>query len=287
MSQLAKPVKVFGEFGDGPGQLDRPYDLAVDAQGRVFVAEIGNDRVSVFSRDGEFERHVDGFDEVRGLCVDNAFGRLLTVAHVLCQLQATDVQSGVVVGKLGSEGSGENQFRNPQGVCTDEFGNVVVIDTWNHRVCVLSPDLRWSFAFGKNGEEEDQFTYPMHACFAGDTLLVSNTCHYRVQAMRIQRKHASGEITRLSFAATFGRYGDGPGQFRGPMGVCVDAATGRVFISDEGNARVCVFDSQYRYLHSVAVSGSSCACMYTQPNEPIGVFVVNPSAHEVHMYAIP
>lgn len=43
----------FGEAGDGPGQLDRPTDLAIAPDGTAYVADFGNGRVQVFARDGE------------------------------------------------------------------------------------------------------------------------------------------------------------------------------------------------------------------------------------------
>ncbi|HEU4392494.1 MAG TPA: NHL repeat-containing protein, partial [Solirubrobacterales bacterium] len=45
----------FCTFGSGPGQCTGPEGVAVDtASGRVYVADFGNDRVNVFSEDGDF-----------------------------------------------------------------------------------------------------------------------------------------------------------------------------------------------------------------------------------------
>ena len=52
----------------------------------------------------------------------------------------------------------------------------------------------------------------------GDTLLVCEAGdNRRVQALRVHRKQAGGEIARLTFAAKFGSVGDGPGQFKSPF----------------------------------------------------------------------
>ncbi len=47
-------LTAFGEPGSGPGRLDRPTDLAVSPDGRVYVVDFGNDRIQVFepARDG-------------------------------------------------------------------------------------------------------------------------------------------------------------------------------------------------------------------------------------------
>ena len=42
----------FGEEGNGPGQMLRPAGLAVDSQGRVYVADLLNFRVLVYASDG-------------------------------------------------------------------------------------------------------------------------------------------------------------------------------------------------------------------------------------------
>ena len=47
-------VRIGGIKGTGPGELDLPHALALDANGRFLVAEANNKRVSVFDRDGKF-----------------------------------------------------------------------------------------------------------------------------------------------------------------------------------------------------------------------------------------
>ncbi len=41
---------LLGSSGAGPGQLSGPNGVAVDAQGRVLVADGANDRIVVFAR---------------------------------------------------------------------------------------------------------------------------------------------------------------------------------------------------------------------------------------------
>jgi len=44
----------WGEPGSGPGQFNLPHGLAVDRQGRVYVADRENSRVQIFSAAGEY-----------------------------------------------------------------------------------------------------------------------------------------------------------------------------------------------------------------------------------------
>ena len=46
-------------------------------------------------------------------------------------------RDGKMISKLGSEGSGDGQFKNPVGVAIDRDGHIVVLDSGNHRVQVI------------------------------------------------------------------------------------------------------------------------------------------------------
>ncbi|MCR6484414.1 NHL repeat-containing protein [Amycolatopsis sp. OK19-0408] len=56
----AAPPRVFGGPGAGPGRFAAPSGIAVDARGRVWVADTGNDRVQAFTRDGALVRVLAG-----------------------------------------------------------------------------------------------------------------------------------------------------------------------------------------------------------------------------------
>jgi DNA-binding beta-propeller fold protein YncE len=47
-------LKTWGTKGRGKGQFDTPHSVAVDRQGRVYVADRENYRIQIFNADGEF-----------------------------------------------------------------------------------------------------------------------------------------------------------------------------------------------------------------------------------------
>ena len=47
-------ITAWGSKGTGPGEFDTPHGLAIDGDGRVYVADRGNSRVQVFDADGTF-----------------------------------------------------------------------------------------------------------------------------------------------------------------------------------------------------------------------------------------
>ncbi|MDA1370543.1 MAG: hypothetical protein O2971_07260 [Proteobacteria bacterium] len=63
-------IKSFGEWGWQDGQFRAPHSLAMDSQGRLFVADRGNNRIQIFTQDGE---HLDTwyqFSRISGLHID-------------------------------------------------------------------------------------------------------------------------------------------------------------------------------------------------------------------------
>src|SRR5262249_44762064 len=59
----------WGARGSGPGQLQLPHNVAVDAQGRVFVTDRDNRRVEVFDSSGKFLSQWPEIGGVSALCM--------------------------------------------------------------------------------------------------------------------------------------------------------------------------------------------------------------------------
>jgi len=49
-----KFVKSFGRWGSAPGEFKTPHDIALDSQGRLFVADRGNMRIQILDQGGAF-----------------------------------------------------------------------------------------------------------------------------------------------------------------------------------------------------------------------------------------
>ena len=63
-------LTTFGEYGYGDGQFRGPHSLAMDSQGRLFVADRGNRRIQIFDQDGN---HLDTwyqFSRISGIYID-------------------------------------------------------------------------------------------------------------------------------------------------------------------------------------------------------------------------
>lgn len=53
-SKEGKFIREWGKPGTAPGDFNIPHSIAFDSQGRVFVADRGNNRIQIFDQDGKF-----------------------------------------------------------------------------------------------------------------------------------------------------------------------------------------------------------------------------------------
>jgi predicted membrane-bound mannosyltransferase/DNA-binding beta-propeller fold protein YncE len=110
-------VTVIGQPGSGPGAFAQPADLAVDADGNIYVADTLNHRFQKISPDG---------------------------------LPVTIGEEGTGEGQFGNPRQQSEDFPEdgPWGVGIDPLGNVYVADTWNHRLQKFGPDLAFVQEWG-------------------------------------------------------------------------------------------------------------------------------------------
>jgi DNA-binding beta-propeller fold protein YncE len=69
-SRDGKFIKAWGTHGTGPSQFDEPHGLAMDSQGRLFVADRGNNRIQIFDQDGKFIAEWKQFGRPSGIFID-------------------------------------------------------------------------------------------------------------------------------------------------------------------------------------------------------------------------
>jgi DNA-binding beta-propeller fold protein YncE len=60
----------WGGSGDAPGQFNQPHALAMDSQGRLFVADRGNNRIQIFTQEGAFLDQWYQFSRLSGIYID-------------------------------------------------------------------------------------------------------------------------------------------------------------------------------------------------------------------------
>lgn len=69
-SKDGKFLKTWGKTGYAPGEFRMLHSIAIDARGRVFVADRGNNRIQIFDQEGKFLAQWTQFGRPSGIAFD-------------------------------------------------------------------------------------------------------------------------------------------------------------------------------------------------------------------------
>ena len=141
-SKERKHMRVFGQKGNGEGQLNTPYGLAVDSGGLVYVANYYNSRVEVLKEDGTFVRQI-GAGQLKYPKNVTVYNQQVYVADTYNHRISSYTMQGQLVRHIGERGSGPGQFKWPGSVAFSPDGDMYISDTYNNRIQVL--DLNGQF----------------------------------------------------------------------------------------------------------------------------------------------
>ncbi len=139
-------VRDIGERGDGDGQLNLPRDIAVGADGRLYVVDGANFRVQVFEPDGGYVRSFGSigvypgqFSRPKGVDTDPA-GNVYVTDSAFGNFQIFS-PSGELLLFVGSRSDTPEPARYmlPAGIAIDEDGRVYMVDQFFRKVDVFRP----------------------------------------------------------------------------------------------------------------------------------------------------
>ena len=118
----------FGSPGRGPGEFIVPHSIRVSADGRVYVADRENNRVQVFTAEGQFLDQWTDFKCPMGIHIDAQ-----QTVYVTDQVPRLSILN--LDGELLARG---RTFEYAHQVYTDSQGNIYGADTSNQRVQKLA-----------------------------------------------------------------------------------------------------------------------------------------------------
>lgn len=136
---LSPDGKVVGTFGE---QLKQPVGLAQSHEGEVLVTEWMGGEVVGFDEKGMKVRSFPCSCEAPGYITSSPTGNIIISDWKQHAVKIFD-SNGKFLRQYGQQGAGEGQLDHPYGVCTDKFKHIIVSDTWNNRIHMLSEDGRF------------------------------------------------------------------------------------------------------------------------------------------------
>lgn len=142
--------------------------------------------------------------------------------------------------KWGTQGSGNGQFKFPQGIAVDSSGRVYVADTSNNRVQLFKlatpcpsgttqivSGVCFVKAWGTFGSGNGQFNIPTQVALdSSGRVYIADSGNNRIQVFR-------GDGL---FIKSWGALGSGNGQFNNPHGIAFDNRF--MYVADSGNDRI-------------------------------------------------
>jgi tripartite motif-containing protein 71 len=225
------PTYLWGIAGRGPGYVTRPYGVALDPSGNLYVADTEDSRIEKFGSAGGFVGQYayvspnsgfaapsggqGAFNLPQGVAYDSKRNQIWvadTANNRVQELTATPSTINATDGTSSSFVAQYTGFSSPEGIAADANGNVYVADTANNRIQKFN-GTGWSTVGGST------FSAPRGVAVdnqSGD-LYVADSANNQVQRL------ASGSWSTV-----------GGTTFSNPGGVFVDGAR-RLYVADTGN----------------------------------------------------
>ena len=144
--QTGTIVKCFGKRGAGKGELRNSLRVCLDDKGRIVVSECGNDRIQVFSQEGDSilifgDRGPEKLNRPTS-CIP--YKNMFLVSDTDNNYIKVFDQTGTYLFKFGKEGNEDGQFNGPRGMLLDSSNNLLVCDLNNNRVQQFTLDGRFT-----------------------------------------------------------------------------------------------------------------------------------------------
>ena len=137
-------ISHWGSTGKGPGQFDGIKALAIDAQGNIYAADLGNKRIQVFDANGTFKSEFGGVGTPIAMCMTRGATQHLYISHAgdadgMEDAAIYKVQlDGQVVGKFGAAGKMPKEFGLANSIDCRNESELLVGERTNWRVQKVS-----------------------------------------------------------------------------------------------------------------------------------------------------
>ena len=230
-------VGTLGIPGQGAGEFRMPSGLAIDEQGRIYIADAGNNRVQVIDEAGNFVTEFGSrgwrtgeFDYPTDIALSFQRSYRLYVADT----GNNRIQYCNLVDRIFyplSESAHGITLDRPEGIGVGRNGDVYVVDTGNHRWLQFNIEGVPVVARGGFGSGKEQLWHAtdLEVDAHGNVYIVDTGNHL------IKKYDFSGNPIFM-----WGGEGERLGQFREPKHIALDVWN-YLYVTDSANQRIQVF----------------------------------------------
>jgi DNA-binding beta-propeller fold protein YncE len=130
----------WGQTGSEPGQFKIVHGIAIDAQGSVYVADAGNQRIQVFDGEGNFKSQITNIGVPQAICISGGTHQYLYSSNSNDPetLENGEIYKleldGKVLGKVGRAGKLPKEFGLVNSIDCRTDNELLVGEMTNWRV---------------------------------------------------------------------------------------------------------------------------------------------------------
>jgi autotransporter-associated beta strand protein len=250
----------FGSAGSGDGQFGATGlgGITVDqADGLIYVADGGNNRVEMFSTSGVYQSSFNGLSRPGDVSYDPVTQELAILDTGNARV-VVDQPGGDLVAVFGSFGTGQGQFANPEGI-NFSAGVITVADSGNNRIQTFNSVGDYVLSVtGSFNNPQGVAQYP-GTDSAPPVLYIADSNNNVVDSY-IPNQQNNGYV----FASSIGS--SGPNAFQFPERIAVTDAN-VLYVADRENSRVAVITNGATFNAPIGAAGSGAG----QLSSPAGV----------------
>jgi len=279
----------FGGGGTGPGRFPSGgRGITVGTDGRVWVSDLAQFRVHVFSSSGQFLQQVPdppappplgGWNTVSDVAVDEQ-GNIWGIDTMNQRFQKI-APNGTPLGEWGMRGGGtEASFNYPRGIAVDDTGPgcptyscVIVADTDAGAIVKFDANGNFIWSVGGGGAIR---TWSIAVAPDG-TIFAPDTGRNRVVII----SPSGQEIGQ------FGSPGTGNGQFRFPRGIAYDPVRDSIWVADSTRGDIQEFSRTGTYRGRVSPAAVGAAQQQLMDVAVSGdyLYVSDAKTHKVSIFS--
>lgn len=218
--------------------IGKPYGVCL-ADGKIYLADTSKKGITLI----DLEAGVIKFFNSLG-----AHGTLQEPVYVALDHENNIYVSDTKLGKIAVFDSRHRflyfigdygELTGPVGIVFDRSGErLFVVDTQEHMVKIFSRQGELLGQFGRRGDEQGEFYFPLTATISrGDTLYIVDSFHFAIQAFDLDG----------NYLFTFGPNPAGGSSLQRPRDIAMDSDN-HLYITDAISNSVKIFDTQGRSL---------------------------------------